>query len=68
VFAPNLTKSDQVNKVLAEGMNEKDELLYANGGGAEALWKLIYLEAQQNGSPQCSKVGGSKDVARGTRG
>jgi hypothetical protein len=51
VFAPNLTKSDQVNKVLAEGMNEKDEFLYANGGGAEALWKLIYLEAQQNGSP-----------------
>lgn len=45
VFAPNLTKSDQVNKVLAEGMNEKDEFLYANGGGAQALWKLIDLEA-----------------------
>jgi hypothetical protein len=68
VFAPNLTKSDQVNKVLAEGMNEKDEFLYANGGGAEALWNLIDLEAQQKGSPQCSKVGGSNDVARGTKG
>lgn len=65
VFAPNLTKSDKVNKVLAEGMNEKDEFLYANGGGAEGMWKLIELEAQQRSSPQCSKAGGAKPAARG---
>ena len=48
-----------MNKVLAEGMTEKDEFLYANGGGAEALWKLIDLEAQNKGSPQNSIAGGS---------
>ena len=63
-FAPNLTKSDQVNKVLAEGMTEKDEFLYANGGGAKALWKLIDLEAQNKGSPQNSIAGGSNAGAR----
>lgn len=47
IFAPNLTKSDQINQALAEGMTENDEFLYENGGGAEALWKLIDLEAQQ---------------------
>lgn len=26
---------------LVEGMTERDEFLYANGGGAKALWKLI---------------------------
>lgn len=57
LFAPNLTKSDQVNKVLAEGMTEKDEFLYANGGGAEALWKLIDLEAQHRDNPQSSRAG-----------
>ena len=68
VFAPKLTKSDQVNKVLAEEMTEKDEFLYANGRGAEALWKLIDLEAQHKGDPQVYRVGGNKVGARGTRG
>lgn len=67
LFAPNLTKSDEVNKKLAEGMNEKDEFLYANGGGAEALWKLMELEAQKRDSPQSSKVGGGADEARGSK-
>lgn len=67
LFAPNLTKSDEVNKKLAEGMNEKDEFLYANGGGAEALWKLMELEAQKGDSPQSSKVGGGVDEARGRK-
>lgn len=60
LFVPNLTKSDQVNKVLAEGMTEKDEFLYANGGGAEEMWKLIDLEAHQKESPQLSRVGVTK--------
>jgi len=63
-FVPNLTKSDQVNRVLAEGMTEEDEFLYANGGGAEALWKLFELKAQNKGSPQHSIAGGSKAAAR----
>lgn len=60
IFAPNLTKSDQINQVLAEGMTEKDKFLYENGGGAEAMWKLIELEAQQKVSPQNSKASGKK--------
>lgn len=67
LFAPNLTKSDEVNKKLAEGMNEKDEFLYANGGGAEALWKLIELEAQKRDNPQSSKVGGGTADVRGSK-
>jgi hypothetical protein len=63
LFALNLNKSDKVNKVLAEGMPEKDEFLYANGGGAEALWKLIELEAQHKDNPQNSRIDGSKAVA-----
>jgi len=52
IFALNLTKSDEINQVLAEGMTEKDEFLYENWGGAEAYWKVIELEAQQkNVSP-----------------
>lgn len=60
IFVSNLTKSDQVNKVLVEGMTEKDEFMYANGGGAEAMWKLIELETQQKVSLQNSKAGGKK--------
>jgi len=47
-FVPNLTKSDQINQVLAEGMTEKDIFLYEGGGGAEAYLKLMEVEAQQN--------------------
>jgi len=68
IFALNLTKLDQVNKVLTIGMTKKDEFLYANGGGAEALWKLIDLEAQHTGTPQTSKAGGNKGGARGDKG
>jgi len=68
IFALNLTKSDQVNKVLAEGMTEKDEFLYANGGGAEALWKLIDLEAQHKDIPQTSRAGGFKVGVCGDKG
>lgn len=41
-------------------MTEKDEFLYANGGDAEAMWKLIDLEAHQKESPQLSRVGMTK--------
>lgn len=59
-FASNLGCSDQINKVLVEGMSEQDKFRYQCGGGTKEYLAWLEKKAQNHRmSPQQSLVGES---------